>query len=174
MLSFRRSVPLTPESYFSSRFHFKANRKRIGYSIVILKNGTRDFQNTPPFKISACFHVTISGNFERFQNFNLKIDFLKNKNLFKYSFLVKSTKIENAPFPYKTAISEANVKTIECWVQNGPITKNGLLPVTTLFFWKFCFSLSTNYPNTHTFCKRWSFIWWCFFPVSILKFTCWH
>ena len=59
------------------------------------------------------------------------------------------------------------------------ITKNGVLPVTTLFFWKFCFSWRTSYkeliwctndPNAHirTFCKRWSFIWRCFFPVSIL------
>ena len=29
----------------------------------------------------------------------------------KYRFLVESTKIENASFPYKTAISEVNVKT---------------------------------------------------------------
>ena len=28
-----------------------------------------------------------------------------------YRFLVESTKIENAIFPYKTALSEANVKT---------------------------------------------------------------
>ena len=36
------------------------------------------------------------------------------KNFFKkleYCFLVESTKIENASFPYKTAISEVNVKT---------------------------------------------------------------
>ena len=32
------------------------------------------------------------------------------KNL-EYRFLVESTKTENASFPYKTAISEANVKT---------------------------------------------------------------
>ena len=30
----------------------------------------------------------------------------------EYSFLVESTKIEKASFPHKTAISEANVKTI--------------------------------------------------------------
>ena len=70
----------------------------------------------------------------------------------------------------------------EWWVQNGPITKNGVLPETPLFFWKFSFSLRTCYreliwytnnPNTHipTFCKRWDFIWRCFFPVSILKST---
>ena len=62
----------------------------------------------------ACFHVTSSGNFERFQYFNFKTDFLKNGNLFQkleYRFLVENTKIESASFPYKTAISEANVKT---------------------------------------------------------------
>ena len=56
--------------------------------------------------------------------------------------------------------------------------RTGVLPVTTWFFWKFYFSLRTSYkklicctnnPNAHicTFCKSWSFIWWCFFPVSI-------
>ena len=40
--------------------------------------------------------------------------FSKTKSFFKkleYSFLVESTKVENASFPYKTVISEANVKT---------------------------------------------------------------
>ena len=69
---------------------------------------------------------------------------------------------------------------IKQWLRNGPITKNGVLPVTTLFFWKYCLSLRTSYtelicctnnPNAHicTFCKRWNFIWRGFFPVSILK-----
>ena len=72
------------------------------------------------------------------------------------------------------------LRQIEWWVQDGPITKNGVLPATTLLFWKVCFSLRTsnkeliwctNNPNAHipTFCKRWSFILRCFFPVSILK-----
>ena len=66
------------------------------------------------FKRSACFYETISENFERFQYFNFATDFLENENLFQkigVLFLVESTKIENASFPYKTAISEANVKT---------------------------------------------------------------
>ena len=61
--------------------------------------------------------------------------------------------------------------------------------VISLFFWKFWFSITTsckelisctNYPNVYiqAFRKRWSFIWWCFFPVSILKliliFYCFH
>ena len=91
----------------------------------------------------------------------------------EYRFFVGSTKIENASFPYKTAISEPNLRRIEWRVQNGPIIKNRVLPVTALFFWRFCFSLRTFYkeliwctndPNAHiyTFCKRWSFIWRCF------------
>ena len=58
--------------------------------------------------------MTISENFEHFQYFNFEIDFLENENLFQKTgvpFLVESTKIENALFPYKTAISEPNVKT---------------------------------------------------------------
>ena len=40
-----------------------------------------DFQNSPPFERSACFCVTISGNFDRFQYFNFEKDFLENDNL---------------------------------------------------------------------------------------------
>ena len=34
-------------------------------------------------------------------------------------------------FSYKTAISEAMLRQIEWWIQNGPIRMNGVLPVTT-------------------------------------------
>ena len=47
------------------------------------KTGTRDFQNSPSFKRLACFYVTISGNFERFQYFNSETDFLENENFFQ-------------------------------------------------------------------------------------------
>ena len=49
-----------------------------------------------------------------FNSLTLKQIFWKTKNSFKkpeYRFLVESTRIENASFPYKTSISEANVKT---------------------------------------------------------------
>ena len=70
----------------------------------------------------------------------------------------------------------------EWGVQNGSIKKNEVLQVTSLFFWKFYYSLRTfykmfiwrtNYPNAHirTFRKSWGFIWGCFFSVSILKVT---
>ena len=65
------------------------------------------------------------------------------------------------------------LRQIEWWVQNASITKNGVLPVTALFFRKFCFSLRTSYkelilytidPNAHipTFCKLFfdgAFLW---------------
>ena len=57
--------------------------------------------------------MTITENFKRFQYFNLETDFLENENLLKklgHHFLVESTEIENASFPYKTVLSEANVK----------------------------------------------------------------
>ena len=50
---------------------------------VLLKNGTRDFQNSPPIERSACFYVTITGNFEQFQYFRFETDFLENENLFQ-------------------------------------------------------------------------------------------
>ena len=61
----------------------------------------------------------------------------KTKAFFKkleYGFLAETTKIENTSFPFKTALSEASVKTIVWRLQNGPITKTGVLPVTILFF----------------------------------------
>ena len=59
-------------------------------------------------------YVTICENCECFQYFNFEIDFLENEKLFQKTripFLVEKIKIENASFPYKTAKSEANVKT---------------------------------------------------------------
>ena len=48
-----------------------------------LSQHTRDFQNSPLFERSTCFCVTINGNFERFQYFNIEIDFMENENLFQ-------------------------------------------------------------------------------------------
>ena len=50
---------------------------------VLPKNGTTDSQNSPPFDRSACFYVTITGNFERFQYSNFQTNYLKNENLFQ-------------------------------------------------------------------------------------------
>ena len=53
-------------------------------------------------------------------------------------FLVESAKIEWATFPYKIALSEANLKTNWMGVQNGPITESGVFRVT-FFFLKISF-----------------------------------
>ena len=43
----------------------------------------RFFQNSPQFERSACFYVTITGNFECFQYFNFEANFLKNEIFFR-------------------------------------------------------------------------------------------
>ena len=128
-----------------------------------------------------------------FSTLTLKQIFWRIKTFFKkleYRFLVESTKIENASFPYKTAISEANVKTNKMvttkWTSqrtNGDHKERSFAGNYLIFIWKFCFSLRTPYkelicctnnPNAHicTFCKCWSFLWQCFSPVSILNSQC--
>ena len=80
-----------------------------------------------------------------YNTLTLKQIFWRTKTFFKkleYRFLVEATKIEITPFPFKTALSGANVK--EWRLQNGPITKSGVLPVTTLFFWKNFSSFRTS------------------------------
>ena len=57
-------------------------------------------------------YVTISESFKRFQYFDFETNFLENENeKLIYRFLVETTKIENTSFSFKTALSEANVKT---------------------------------------------------------------
>ena len=57
---------------FSYSFHFKANRKSIDCS----KNGTRDFQNSPPFEMWQS--VRVLNVFK-----TLTSNFLENENLFQ-------------------------------------------------------------------------------------------
>ena len=87
---------------------------------VLLKNFTRNFQNSLPFERSAGFYVTINQSMRASNVFNtltLKQFFWKTKTFFKklkYRFLVFSkplTKIENTSIPFKTALSEPYVKT---------------------------------------------------------------
>ena len=125
---------VAPFSKFYSKFWvgFCHNTgKRIFLEIkraqILLKNCTRDFQNSSLFERSACFYVTISGKFERFQYFNFETDFLENENLFKKTrvpfFQLKSTKLESASSSNKITVSEVNVKTNRMvskkWTYNG-------------------------------------------------------
>ena len=99
-----------------------------------------------------------------FNTLTLKQIFWKTKTFFKkleYHFLVENTKIENASFPYRTALSEANVKT-----NRMVTTKERIFASNCFIFLKFCFSLRTSYKEL-IWCNN--FIWRCFFPMSILK-----
>ena len=101
----------------------------------------------------AYFYVTITGNFGVFDTQTLKQIFWKKKTFFKkpdYRFLTESTKIENATFPLKTGLSEANFKTNRMgstkWTyyhKEWSFASNSFI----LFFFleKFCFSLRTSY-----------------------------
>ena len=136
----------------------------------LLLNGCSSLRFTKKFEL---VFVLTEKNVQRFH-------FKTNKK--SISFLVKSTEIKSVTFPYKTALSEINVKTNRMCSTKWTYQLSGVLPITTLFLWKFCFSLKTsnkeliwctNYSNAHihTFRKRWSFIWGRFFPASILKFV---
>ena len=77
-------------------------------------------------KVSNVFNIlTLKQIFWRTKTFFTK---LENR------FLIEATKIEITPFPFKNALSEDNVKTNRMAATNGPITKSGVLPVTTYFF----------------------------------------
>ena len=126
---------ITLEKDLSQSFHFKANRKNIGSS---LKTATRNFQNSPPFERPVCFYVTISENFEHFKYF--ETDFLEKKNAFQNSgstvFIDERTKIENASFPNKTAISKASVKTNRTVTAKWPYNKERSLASHYFIFLK--------------------------------------
>ena len=68
-----------------------------------------NFQNSPPFERSACFYVTISESFERFQN---KFSGKRKPSSKNWStvFQLKPLRLKTS-FPFKTALSETNVKT---------------------------------------------------------------
>ena len=108
-----------------------------------------------------------------FNTLTLKQIFLKMRTIFKkveYRFLVESTNIENASFPYKTALSEANVKTNTMVTTKWTYKKERSFAGNYLLFFENFVSVRTSFkelicctnnPNTHigTFCESWSFIW---------------
>ena len=171
---------LAQEKAFSWSFNFKANRSRIlmpteGFS-----------KKTAPgiFKTALRlrdWHVFMWQSLEILNVFNtsdLKHVFWKTKALFKK---LKVLRLKTRHFHTKL-ICKSMLRQTEWEIQNGLVTKNGVLLVTTLFFLNLCFSLRTSYkkliwctnhPNVHiyTFWKRSSFIWGCSFPVSILSIS---
>ena len=91
--------------------------------------------------------MTIGRHVEGFQYFNFETDFLENKNItpkLEYRFSVESTGIENATFPYKTAISKANVKTNNLVSTKWAYRKEWSFVSNYFIFSKNFFSLRTS------------------------------
>ena len=118
-----------------------------------------------------------------FNSLTLKQIFWKTKTFLKkleYSFLFGSTEIENTSFPYKTAISEANVKTNKMVTTKSTYRKECNFSGNYFIFLKILFQFKnsykemiccTNNPKVYicTFHKCSIFIWLCFSPVSNLN-----
>ena len=93
------------------------------------------------------------------------------------AFLLKVLRVNVQHFHARLQCQNSMLRQIEWELQDESITKNGVLPATTLFFRKFHFSLRALYkefiwcnkhPNVHVhnFWKRWSFIWRVLFPCE--------
>ena len=151
---------------------------RVGFILkliaeVLLKNGTRDFENSPPFERFACFFVRITGKFQRFQYFNLKQFFWKKAKPFPKNwstvFHWKVPRLTRQHFhsirPCQKPISRQRKRGVQNIASNHFIYLKILRARYKELVW------CTNQPNFHTrtFPKRWRFIWGCFFPVSYLN-----
>ena len=113
---------LTLENAFPERFHFKTSRKSTGSS----KNGIALRLRDPHA------FVTISWNFKRFQYFNFETNSLENEDLFQRTRVPlfsrkKVLRLETHLFHTKLSCQKPLLRQMEWWVQNGSITKNGVL-----------------------------------------------
>ena len=101
---------------------------------LILKSTKRGkIQNSPPFYRLACFYKPIRGKVCTFS-------ILGNESSVKRkpSSKIWSTIWKGNISLQKLLCQKAMSKQIEWGVQNRPITKNDVLPVTTLFFENLC------------------------------------
>ena len=121
----------------------------------------------------------------------VEVSFLKDENLFQknwisYCLLVESTKIENATFPYRTALSAANFNTNRMGSSKQTYHKNEVLPLTTSLFLKILFQyIRTSYKEliwcTNTqmsmfilYVRAGVLFKGAFSPLSILILTDWQ
>ena len=106
---------------------------------------------------------------------NFETDFLEK--IWSSVFKLKAIRLKMHHFHTKLPYQKPMLKQIEWGVWNEPITKNGVLPVTTLFFWKFYFSQvplikswsdvrTTQMPIFVLFVSRFFVPYSCFFPCE--------
>ena len=127
------------------------------------------------------WHVFFISNV--FNSLTLKEIFRKTRTFYKklkYRFLVENTKIENALFPYKTAISEVNVKTNKMVTTKWTYHKEWSFSSNNFIFFKTLFQFksplqrfvvrTTQMPKFVLFVS--AGVLRCFFPVSLKLSEC--
>ena len=127
---------LTQEKAFFQSFIVKPT-ERVQ---ALLKDGTRDFENTPPFERSACFYVTITGNFKHFQCFKFETNFVKNETFSKNwstVFKLEVLRLQTQHIHVKLPCQKSMLGQIKWGIQNRPTTKSGVLTGNTFFFFNF-------------------------------------
>ena len=113
---------------------------------IVLKNCTRDFQKALRLRDPPLMWQSIE-ILNDFYTLTLRQISWKTQTFFKnlkYRFLVEVLRLKTHHFHTNLPDQKPMLRQMEWCVQNGPITKRGVLPVTTLFFWKFCFILRTS------------------------------
>ena len=173
-----KSIHHTGKKWTVAPFSNFYGKIRVGFILkltgVLLKDGTRDFENSPPFERLACFFVRITGKFQRFQYFNFETIFLKKKakpfrKNWSTVFHLKVPRLTRQHFHSKRPCQKPISRQRKWGVQN--IASNHCIYLKILRARYKELVCCTNQPNvhTHTFPKRWRFIWGCFLPVSYLN-----
>ena len=57
---------------------------------------------------------------------------------------MKALRLKTHHFHTKLPYQRPMLRQIKWWLQNEPVKKNGVLPASTSFFWKFCSSIRTS------------------------------
>ena len=116
-----------------------------------------------------CFYVTITGNFEHFQYFNFETNFLKN------TYFLKSFQMQH--FHTRLLCQKPLLRQSKWRVQQWTYNKERSFDI---YYFIFLNNLVKRvdlkyqpqkcpYSYFLKALERWSFIWGCFFPMSILK-----
>ena len=122
-------VSLCLKIFFLGGFILKPTER----AYVILKESTRDFQNSPLLERSTCFYVTIIGTFEHFQYFNFEAGFLESRN---GVFPVTTSFCGNFCFSLKTSCKEL------IWCTNYPNVHVSTFWKRWSFIWRCIFPVS--------------------------------
>ena len=122
---------LTLESAFPKRFHFKETER----AYVLLKNGTRDFQNTLRLRDRHVFMWQLVKFLNVFNGLTLKLILWKTKTFFQFF------SWERWDLKRIISIQNCHIRSQERSFSSNHViflfTKNGVFPVTTLFFENF-------------------------------------